>query len=110
MNTKEPLRQKLDREHAEFEANMLKSTPQKIYNDWYAIMFYESYYELISYCCDTEDYSLDDVIEWLNTFKNPLAFLYNEWLDWDGHFSGSWDDMCQWLKELYYEVMKYENE
>jgi hypothetical protein len=110
MNTKELLRQKLDREHAEFEANTLKFTPQQIYNDWYMIMFYESYYEFIAYCCNADEYELNDIIEWLNTFKSPLDFLYNEWLDCDGHFSCGWDDMCQWLKDLHYEVCRYERE
>ena len=110
MNTKELLKQKLDNEYSKFMTNTLKLEPMQIYNDWYVIMFYETYYEFIVYCCDTDEYGLDEVIVWLNTFKNPLDYLYNEWLDCDRHWSLRWDDLCEWLKDLYYEVCRYERE
>ena len=103
MNEKELLIEKLNNEYTEFMENTLKFEPMQIYNDWYTIMFYESYYEFIVYCCDADEYALDEVIVWLNTFNKPLDYLYNEWLGCDGHFSCGWDDMCQWLKDLYKE-------
>lgn len=105
----ETLRQKLDSEMEIFTKTYKNMTTTQVYNDWYVIMFYESYYDyllsLIEYFVlksvrDSEDLYYYDIIKWLNTFDNPLGFLYNEWLNCCGEFSLKCDDMIDWLSDL----------
>ena len=51
----------------------------------------------------TADEIGEDVICWLNKQKNPLEFLYGKWLSCDGNFSESWEDMSDWVKQLFNE-------
>lgn len=99
MNT---LRQKLDNEMTEFKKTYETMTPTQIYNDWYIIMFYESYYEFLTYLIEEKSsgYDSEDILKWLNTYENPLGFLYDEWLSCDGAFCHLWDDMISWLQDL----------
>lgn len=107
MNT---LRQKLDKEMTEFKATYETMTPTQIYNDWYIISFYEAYYEMLAYYIEVEQN--EDILEWLNTYENPLGFLYSEWLSCDGALSHLWDDMIAWLQDLKCDVEEnsYEEE
>ena len=41
------------------------------------------------------------LIEWLSKFENPLEFLYSEWLGCDGAFSGDWNDMINFIINIY---------
>lgn len=67
-------------------------------NKTYVINFYENYYELlVNNICDIKT----DVVRWLNSFRRPLAFLYDEWLSCDDCFSERWDDMVDWIENLY---------
>ena len=91
------LKQKLNNEMQEFKNTYETMTPMQVYNDWYMISFYESYYEMLAYYID-EDLE-KDILEWLNTYNNPLAFLYGEWLSSDGAFCMFWDDMIAWLQD-----------
>lgn len=95
MNT---LAQKLNNEMAEFKAIYETMTPTQVYNDWYVIGFYESYYEMLSYYIEVEQN--EDILEWLGAYENPLGFLYSEWLFCDGALCLLWDDMIAWLQDL----------
>lgn len=92
------LREKLDKEMQEFKNEYLPMAPTEVYNDWYIIMFYESYYEMLVYYI--EENLNEDIIEWLNTYDNPIGFLYCEWVSCDGSFCMLWDDMVAWLQDL----------
>lgn len=94
----EEARTKLDAEITEFRKSYEDKTKKEIYNDWYVINFYENYYELlVNNICDIKT----DVVRWLNSFRRPLAFLYDEWLSCDDCFSERWDDMVDWIENLY---------
>ena len=96
------LKQKLDSEMEEFKQTYETMERVRIYNDWYIIMFYESYYELLTYINEDECpyYNGNDILEWLDTFEKPIGFLYDEWLSCDNAFCGLWDDMFAWLRDL----------
>lgn len=74
--------------------------PEAVYKDYYKIFFIESYFNMLF---STADKISEDVICWLNKQKNPLEFLYGKWLSCDGVFSESWDDMSDWVNQLFYE-------
>lgn len=96
----EEFRAKLDVEITEFRNSYENKTKKEIYNDWYVISFYENYYELVANCiCEIKT----DIVRWLNSYRRPLAFLYDEWLSCDGSFSDAWDDMSDWVKQLFNE-------
>lgn len=98
MNT---LTQKLNNEIAEFKSTYETMEPMQIYNDWYIISFYEAYYEMLIYLNDEPNgYHAQEVLDWLDTYENPLGFLYDEWLSCDGQLSHLWDDMIAWLQDL----------
>ena len=92
------LKQKLDNEMQEFKNTYETMEPMQIYNDWYIISFYEAYYEMLTYHIEEE--RNEDILEWLNTYENPLGFLYDEWLSCDGALTHLWDDMIAWLQDL----------
>lgn len=106
----EILKQKLDNEMTEFKKTYETMTPTQIYNDWYIICFYESYYEMLIHYTQVNE--IQDILDWLNTYENPLGFLYSEWLSCDGAFCGLWDDMIAWLQDLKCDVEEnsYEEE
>lgn len=73
-----------------------------VYREWYKIMFFEEYYQLLA-----ADYvKNDNLITWLSQFDNPLHFLYEEWLSCDGAFNGDWDEMIDWMEEVLSEEEK----
>ena len=101
------LKQKLNNEMQEFKKTYETMTPTQVYNDWYIICFYESYYEMLTAISDDENiYHAQDVLDWLNTYEKPLGFLYSEWLSCDGAFCCLWDDMIAWLQDLKCDVEK----
>jgi hypothetical protein len=106
----EILKQKLNNEMTEFKKSYETMTPTQIYNDWYIICFYESYYEMLIHYTQVNE--IQDILDWLNTYENPLGFLYSEWLSCDGAFCGLWDDMIAWLQDLKCDVEEnsYEEE
>ena len=107
MNT---LKEKLYNEMQKFKSTYETMTPTQIYNDWYIICFYESYYEMLIHYTQVNE--IQDILDWLNTYENPLGFLYSEWLSCDGAFCGLWDDMIAWLQDLKCDVEEnsYEEE
>jgi hypothetical protein len=96
------LKQKLDNEMQKFKKSYETMTPTQVYNDWYIIGFYESYYEMLTHYIQANE--IQDILDWLNTYENPLGFLYSEWLSCDDAFSGLWDDMIEWLWNLKNEI------
>ena len=100
------LKQKLNNEMQEFRKTYKAMTPTQVYNDWYIIGFYEAYYEMLIYIDGDTNiyYDAQNILTWLNTYKNPLGFLYSEWLSCDGAFSQLWDDMIAWLYDLKCDV------
>jgi hypothetical protein len=106
----EILKQKLNNEMTEFKKSYETMTPTQIYNDWYIICFYESYYEMLIHYTQVNE--IQDILDWLNTYENPLGFLYSEWLSCDRAFCGLWDDMISWIQDLKCDVEEnsYEEE
>ena len=100
------LAEKINREREQFKQEYMNKQPKEVYEDWYKICFYESYYEML-----TSDFTNDrmDIIEWLCNFENPLGFLYEEWLVCDDAFSGSWDDMLGWLDLVQWQITREED-
>jgi hypothetical protein len=49
------------------------------------------------------------MIKWLDTFENPLGFLWKEWMDCDGSLCLLWDDMIAWLYDLKEEIEYWGN-
>ena len=96
------LKQKLNNEMQEFKKTYETMTPTQVYNDWYIICFYESYYEMLTHYTQVNE--IQNILDWLNTYENPLGFLYSEWLSCDGAFCGLWDDMIAWLMDLKCDV------
>lgn len=94
----EEFRAKLDAEITEFRNSYKEKTIEETYNDWHVISFYENYYNLLA---DSINDIEIDVICWLNGFKRPLMYLYNEWLSCDYSISDSFDDMVDWIEGLY---------
>ena len=94
------LLEKVCREREQLKQGYMDKQPEEIYEDWYKISFYESYYEM--FMSDFIDHRID-IIEWLCGFENPLAFLYSEWLSADGPFSHNWDEMVSFIEEVYEE-------
>ena len=75
------------------EETLLKSK-EDIFDDWYKINFYQSFFELLN----------SDFIEpYVNRFPNllkkssPLNRLYKIWLDCDDAPSGDWDIMLDFI-------------
>ena len=96
--TKETLALKLEAEREAFRTKIAEISPLGVYDMWYKIHFFESYYELLM-----SDYVDDhgEIITWLNCYNQPLALLYDEWLRYDAHFSDTWEDMIGWLSEVF---------
>ena len=90
--------QKLDNEIQRFKADHESMAPIHVYNDWRIICFYEAYYEMLTHYTKTNENW--DILDWLDTFENPLEFLYSKWLSCDGAFCMLWDDMIAWLYDL----------
>lgn len=91
----------IDNEIKEFRENYASFlSPEAVYKDYYIIFFIESYFNMFF---STADEISEDVICWLNKQKNPLEFLYGKWLSCDGNFSESWEDMSNWVKQLFNE-------
>lgn len=92
----------LSNERNEFVQSYTHMDRQQIYNDWYIIGFYESYYELLmSDFVECEEY--EEIFKWLCTFSQPLHFLYEEWLSADGAFNHDWEEMWDFVETVYKE-------
>ena len=100
MNTRTIFRENLNREIREFRKSFQNVQPTGVYNSFYKINFYEEYYLLL-----ISDFigEYTQLVEWLSKFENPLAFLYGKWLNRDGAFSGDWNDMVNFITNLYEE-------
>lgn len=100
--------EKIDKEMELFKASYAGLEDLKIYNDWYIIGFYESYHDMLS-CDFLNDKNAEEEILWLSEKEEPLAYLYNEWMDSDGEFSHNWDDMLDFIRTAYKEDYLREN-
>ena len=101
-NYLELLQEKIKKEIERFRDSYSKLDFKKVYNDYYKISFFESYYEMISTnFIDIECF--ENEIKWLSSKAEPLEFLYDEWLNGDSAFSFNWDKMFDFIKDLYYE-------
>ena len=98
MNEKTILKKNLDREMEEFRQGFKSMQPVDVYNSFYKINFYEEYYMLL--VSDFID-EYAQILEWLSKLSYPLAFLYDEWLGCDGAFSGDWNDMINFITNIY---------
>lgn len=105
MNYSDILTEKINKEREQLKHDYADMKPLQVYDDWYKIGFYESYYEMFMSDFIDIDYQID-IIEWLCGFENPLAFLYSEWLGADGPFSHDWDEMVSFIEEVYQEDIK----
>lgn len=105
MDNKNILKENLNREIREFRKNFQSMKPIDVYNSFYRINFYEEYYMLLmsDFIDEYTQIFSERIVEWLNKFENPLLFLYNEWLSYDGAFSGDWNDMVNFITNLYEE-------
>lgn len=102
MNYENIFYENLTKEMDNFKATYNNMEAIQIYNDWYIIGFYESYYELfMSDFLEYKDY--EDLYKWLSGFEHPLQFLYNEWLSSDGAFNHNWDMMVDFVETVYKE-------
>lgn len=100
MDKKTVLEENLDREIRSFRRSFERMQPVDVYNSFYKINFYEEYYMLL--VSDFID-EYTQILEWLSKLLYPLAFLYDEWLSCDGAFSGDWNDMINFITNIYEE-------
>ena len=100
MKEKTTFKKNLDREMEEFRRGFNGMQPVDVYNNSYKINFYEEYYMLLG--SDFID-EYTQLIEWLSKFSYPLAFLYGEWLSCNGAFSEDWNDMINFITNVYDE-------
>jgi hypothetical protein len=105
------LKPKLNDEMKAFKKSYETMEPMQVYNDWYIICFYESYYELLSHIiADDSGYGdCQSLIDWLDTFEKPLYFLWKEWMGYDGSLCLLWDDMIAWLYDLKDDIEYWNN-
>lgn len=94
MNQYEILMNHVNQELKEFRKNELQKSKDEIYKDNYKIHFFEMYYEFFKNA--TYDY-----YDMLLKLTEPLKFLYAEWLSSDGCFSENWDDLQDFLDEVF---------
>lgn len=100
MNNKTTLKENLNREIKEFRQSFESMNPEDVYDSFYLINFYEEYYMLLM-SDFIDDY--EQIIKWLSKFQYPLEYLYGEWLRCDRAFSGDWNDMMNFITNLYEE-------
>ena len=103
MNGKVIFKENLNREMQDFRQSFNSMQPVDVYNSFYKINFYEEYYMLLmsDFIDEYTQIFSERIVEWLSKFENPLLFLYNEWLSYDGAFSGDWNDMINFITNIY---------
>lgn len=102
MSAHDNLSKKIEAEMKAFKADILKQSPNDIYNSWYRIGFYEEFYEMLM-CDYTDDRLSYEIFDWIASHNKPLGHLYEIWLDCDGAFDHSWDAMIDWIQLIYDE-------
>ena len=100
MNGKVIFKENLNREIQDFRQSFKSMQPVDVYNSFYKINFYEEYYMLL--VTDFID-EYAQILEWLSKLSYPLAFLYDKWLSCDDAFSGDWNDMMNFITNIYEE-------
>ena len=100
MNGKVIFKENLNREMQDFRQSFKSMQPVDVYNSFYKINFYEEYYMLL--VSDFID-EYAQILEWLSKLSYPLAFLYDKWLSCDDAFSGDWNDMMNFITNIYEE-------
>ena len=99
--------EKLNKEIEEFRYSYKNMTYTQVYNDWYTIGFYESYFDLLT-SGFIDDRIKEETVKWLLSKEKPLAFLYSEWLGCDDPGSLDWNDMLICLENLCDEETMHE--
>lgn len=93
-------------ERNEFKREICETPATNVYKYWYRIGFYEEYFEMLM-TDYAEEHLSDNEVEWManmiDSGKNFLAFLYEEWLSADGAFSHDWDEMMDFIHTVYDE-------
>ena len=82
-------------EIVEFRTEELKKTKDEIYTEFYKIHFFEAVYEFLLTHSETPLY-----LEKLAKMKNPIHWLYDQWLSTDGCFSEDWNDIAFEIKQI----------
>ena len=100
MNGKVIFKENLNREMQDFRQSFKSMQPVDVYNSFYKINFYEEYYMLLV-SGFIDEYA--QILEWLSKLSYPLAFLYDKWLSCDDAFSGDWNDMMNFITNIYEE-------
>ena len=100
MNGKVIFKENLNREIQDFRQSFKSMQPVDVYNSFYKINFYEEYYMLLV-SGFIDEYA--QILEWLSKLSYPLAFLYDKWLSCDDAFSGDWNDMMNFITNIYEE-------
>ena len=100
MNGKVIFKENLKREMQDFRQSFKSMQPVDVYNSFYKINFYEEYYMLLV-SGFIDEYA--QILEWLSKLSYPLAFLYDKWLSCDDAFSGDWNDMMNFITNIYEE-------
>lgn len=100
MDNYEKLVSSLDEEMQAFKDLYKTMSTTQVYNDWYIISFYESYYDMLA--SDLVQCRLDDsAIAWLAEKESPLDYLYDKWMSSDGSLSLNWDEMLDFVVSTY---------
>ena len=100
MNGKVIFKENLNREIQDFRQSFKSMQPVDVYNSFYKINFYEEYYMLLV-SGFIDEYA--QILEWLSKLSYPLAFLYDKWLSCDDAFSGDWNNMMNFITNIYEE-------
>ena len=110
MNSEEKIKiefnKKIQSEVEEFRKRMTNESPEYVYSACEKVCFIETLYDMLfctNIASDAKENISFDAIKWLNKQKNPLEFLYGKWLSCGGNFSESWEDMSNWVKQLFNE-------
>lgn len=110
MTVFEKLCDKIDVEMEDFKSHYAGLTPLAVYNDAYKINFYESFKNLL--CNDyvgENEYNVD-ILSWLADKGSPIGFLHETYMSSDCEMSYDWDDMMEWIKDVYFEEKRLEKQ
>ena len=102
MTAFEKLCDKIDIEMSDFKSQYEELSPLEVYNDSYKINFFESFKNLL--CNDIMNKDINsNLMVWLSEKNNPIDFLYDAYIGSDVEISYAWDDMLDWIADVYLE-------
>ena len=101
MNIYTEVANKVASNREEFRCRMMQLSNKELYDNAYKIMVVESFAEMFcSAWLEGLDF-LEEPLKYFNQFDNVLEYVYLEWLSTDEYFTESWDEMAEWLYNLY---------